>query len=88
MTLETGIDVAPSRHDRACEGRKRSISQRREDALQQVFAVRLPPPSTGYGWEIRRFGSFVLKRGTDRFDTAAEAKAAGDAELVHRSDAA
>ena len=84
MTLGTGRDLHPSRQKRAREGRSRAISQRREDALQQMFAVRLPPPSTGYGWEIRRFGSFVLERGTDRFDAAAEAKAAGDAELVHR----
>ena len=42
-----------------------------------VFAVRLPPPSTGFGWEIRRFGSFVLSRSEAEFRSSAEALAAG-----------
>jgi hypothetical protein len=72
----------PSTQKRARENRKKAFVQRRAEVLQKVFAVRLPPPSVGFGWEIRRFGSFVLSRSETEFPTSAEAKAAGEAALA------
>ena len=78
---EAGLN-SPEVQDRAGEARRKSVENRRAEALQKVFAVRLPPPSTGYGWEIRRFGSIVLSRSEAEFPTSAEAKVAGEAAMA------
>ena len=62
---------------------------KRENAVPRdtpaVFVVRVPPANKMFGWEIRRFGSLVLTRSEDRFTTAADARAAGEAALAKRS---
>ena len=60
--------------------------QKRENPIPvdtpKVFVIRVPPTNKGFGWEIRRFGSIVLSRSAEKFDTAAEAMAAGEAALA------
>ena len=75
-------DAHPLQQEPAAEARQKAFDQRREETIRKVFVVRLPPPSTGFGWEIRRFGSLVLSRSETEFATSAEAKAAGDAAMA------
>ena len=79
---EAGLN-SPEVQDRAGEARRKSVENRRAEALQKVFAIRLPPPSAGYGWEIRRFGSIVLGRSEAEFHTSAEAVEAGEIVLAN-----
>ncbi len=55
--------------------------ERRDARTPQVFAIRLPWPSNRFGWEIRRYGCFVLLESGISFGTLAEARAAGEAML-------
>ena len=59
---------------------------KRENAIPvdtpKVFVIRVPPANKEFGWEIRRFGSVVLRRGVDQFGTAEEARVAGEAVLA------
>lgn len=50
--------------------------------LPQVFAIRLPWPSNRFGWEIRRYGCFVLSKSEANFGSMAEAYAAGETVLA------
>lgn len=43
-----------------------------------VIVVRV---GNAYSWEIRRYGAVVQLRGTEHFQTAAEARVAGEAKL-------
>ena len=47
-----------------------------------IFVTRLTPQHKTFVWEIRKFGSFVLHRSSEEFDTAAEARSAGQAALT------
>ena len=49
-----------------------------EDAEIDVFAIR---SASGFTWEVRRFGGLVMAQGDDCFDTAEEARSAGQATL-------
>lgn len=46
-----------------------------------VFALRAPSAARGYVWEIRKFGGVSVVRGTDIYETAAQARNAGMAAL-------
>lgn len=72
----------PLQEEPAASASERAFNRRREEALQKVFVVRLPPPSMGFRWEIRRFGSLVLSRSETEYPTSAEAKAAGEAAMA------
>lgn len=61
--------------------RRRKAENPEIKGLPEVFAVHLPVTAKTFSWEIRRFGSLVLERGTDMFDSAAEARIAGEAAL-------
>ena len=81
--------AAPSRRyftdaARVAAGEARRLKREHPVAkgLPEVFAVHLPARGKTFGWEIRRFGSVVLEQGVDQFDTAAEARAAGEAVLA------
>ncbi len=82
------LPSAPSRHRFTAAARAAAMEARRrrqENSLPkdtpEVFAVRLPLAGMTFGWEIRRFGSVVLARGAETFETAAEARVAGEAAL-------
>ena len=71
-----------SRRERIVAARGKVEIQKRAEAARMVFAVRLPPPSKAFGWEIRRFGSFVLSRSETEYATSAAAKVAGEAAMA------
>ena len=48
----------------------------------EVFVVRIVGPTQPFGWEIRKFGSFILNRSEIGFPTQLEAKTAGEKALV------
>lgn len=47
-----------------------------------VYVVRLPEPSRGFAWEIRKFGAIVLERSREDFPTPELARADGQAALA------
>ena len=65
----------------ASECSRRSI-YRRATNNPCVFVVLLFPLYVLYGWEIRKFGRFVLTRGLGEFRMAADARAAGEQALL------
>ncbi|MGI4764334.1 MAG: hypothetical protein ACRYGP_04610 [Janthinobacterium lividum] len=60
--------------------------ERRQAMVRKVFVSRAPPPGKGFRWEIRRFGTFVLKAGDVEYDTVAAAQVAGEAVLALQPD--
>lgn len=70
----------------AREARRVRDVERRQAMVRKVFVTRAPSPGKGFRWEIRRFGTFVLKAGDIDYDTAAAAQVAGDAVLAEWSD--
>ncbi len=48
----------------------------------EVFVVRMVGPTQPFGWEIRKFGSFIVNRSEMGFPTQLEAKTAGEKALV------
>ncbi len=51
-----------------------------------MFVSRASPPSKGFRWEIRRFGTFVLKGGEGEYETATAARVAGEEALAQWTD--
>jgi hypothetical protein len=80
-----GFDDSGTR-DLAREARRVRDVERRQAMVRKVFVSRTPAPGNGFRWEIRRFGSFVLKAGDVEYDTAAAAQDAGDAVLARWQD--
>lgn len=48
----------------------------------RAFAVRLERPGHGYGWEIRRHGGLLVRKGEGAFPDMAAARSAGEAALA------
>ena len=69
----------------AREQRLKSFAERHERSRQGVFVVRLPSPSKGYAWEIRRFGNIVLSRGEAEYPTPAAAQSAGEVLMAQEA---
>ena len=61
--------------------RRQAFVERRQASARTVFVSRAPPPSKGFRWEIRRFGTFVLKGIEVDYDTAAAARIVGEEVL-------
>ncbi|WP_165359701.1 hypothetical protein [Lichenibacterium minor] len=51
-----------------------------------MFVSRASPPSKGFRWEIRRFGTFVLKGSEGEYETATAARVAGEEALAQWTD--
>lgn len=50
-----------------------------------VFVVR--HPDGRFGWEIRRYGAFVLEQGSETFDNLPLARSAGELAMSRSPDA-
>ena len=67
----------------AIEARRRLAADRPAINAPDVFIVRRDTPYHPFGWEIRRFGSIVLKRGVVGFATQWQARQAGQDVLMN-----
>ena len=47
-----------------------------------IFVVRLAGPNQPFGWEIRKFGSFLVSKSDKGFRTQSEAQTEGEKALV------
>lgn len=72
------IIALDDRATRAREARHARHQERRAASILGVFVIRAPPPAHGFRWEIRRFGTIVLRAGADAYATPAAAQAAGE----------
>lgn len=72
------IIVLDERATRAREARHARQQERRAASIMGVFVLRAPPPAHGFRWEIRRFGTIVLRAGENAYATPAAAQAAGE----------
>ena len=65
----------------SAEGRRRRLAALPAKDAPQVFVVRLAG-AMSFGWEIRKFGSFVLSRSQTGFETQLLAQTAGDKAIA------
>ena len=66
----------------SAEGRRRWTAERLSRAAPRLFVVRLGAgPALRFGWEIRKFGNFVLSKSEAGFATLLEAEIAGEKVL-------
>ena len=71
--------------------RRRATAEKPPVGAPRLFVVRLGAGSNvRFGWEIRKFGSFVLHRSETGFETHQEAEQAGQESLnnIHVNAAA
>ena len=66
----------------AIEGRRRKHETAPSRDALTVFLVRGGTGSPTFGWEIRKFGAIVVQRGEVFHDSAAAARAEGEAALA------
>ncbi len=71
----------PGTRGAASDARRQAFVERRQASARTVFVSRASPPSKGFRWEIRRFGTFVLKGSEVDYDTAAAARIVGEEVL-------
>ena len=64
----------------SAEARRHASAQRPATSAPEVFVVRLAS-SKPYGWQIRKFGSFVLSRSAAGYATELQARTAGENAL-------
>lgn len=76
----------PDTRGSASDARRKAFVERRQASIRTVFISRALPPSKGFRWEIRRFGTFVLKGSEVDYDTAAAARTAGEEALEGWTD--
>lgn len=76
-------------HMQTPEGKQAATEARRKWALEQppkgapvVFVIRLDEGEQPFGWEIRKYGSFVLSRSETGFGTQLLAQMAGETALT------
>ena len=68
--------------DASAAGRRRALTEKPPRGAPRLFIVRLGAgPTLRFGWEIRRFGSFVLSKSGEGYATQPEAKDAGQKAL-------
>ena len=65
----------------ALEARRRKREQALPRGIPEVFVVRGPAVSLGYGWEIRRFGRAVLDRSPTTYSPMPWPPSAGHSAL-------
>lgn len=72
--------LLPQARQAAIEARRR-LAAKHPTGSPQIFVVRLTG-SQPFGWEIRKFGSFVVSRSDTGFATQSLAQKAGEEALV------
>ena len=80
MTDRTHHLQTPEGRQLSAEGRQRRLAEVPAKNAPQVFVVRLA--DAHFGWEIRKFGSFVLSRSEACFRTQLLAREAGEKALI------
>ena len=78
---ETSHLLTRARIAAATESRRLHYANRPKVEAPQVFVVRLAVDNR-FGWEIRRFGNFVLSRSVETYGTAMLAETAGKTALA------
>ena len=76
----------PETRGSASDARRQAFLERRQASARTVFVSRASPPSKGFRWEIRRFGTFVLKGSEGEYETATAARVAGEEALAQWTD--
>ena len=73
--------LSPQARQAAIEARRRLAAAKSPTGSPQMFVVRFAGPQA-FGWEIRRFGGFVLSRSETGFRTLLLAQTAGEQALA------
>ena len=72
---------SPQARQAAADAKRRFAAAKSPVGSPQMFVVRFTSPQS-FGWEIRSFGSFVLRRSETGFSTQLLAQTAGEKALV------
>ena len=72
---------SPEARQAAFDTRQRLAAAKSPAGSPQMFVVRFAGPQP-FGWEIRKFGSFVLSRSETGFRTVLLAQTAGEQALA------
>ena len=73
---------SPEARQAAAEARRRQYEEQSPLGAPKVFVVRLVGPKHPFGWEIRKFCSFIVSRSEKGFATQLEAQKAGEKALA------
>ena len=73
--------LTPEGVEAASKARRRQLAERPDVKAPQVFIVRLAVDHR-FGWEIRRFGNFVLSCSIETYGSPMLAKTAGERALA------
>ena len=73
---------SPQARQAAAEKRRRRFEEQPPKGAPEIFVVRMVRPKQPFGWEIRKYGSFVVRKSDNCFATQAEAQAAGEKALA------
>ena len=74
--------ISPQARQAAAETRRRRFAEQAPRDALGIFVVRIVGPTQPFGWEIRKFGSFIVSRSDKGFATQLEAKTAGEKALI------
>ena len=73
---------SPQARQAAAETKRRLCEEKSPVGAPKVFVVRMVGPRQPFGWEIRKFCSFIVSRSDKGFTTQLEAQTAGEKALV------
>ena len=73
---------SPQARQAAAEARRRRFAEQSPLDAPKIFVVRMVGPRQPFGWEIRKFSSFVVSRSDRGFATQLEAQTAGEKALA------
>lgn len=66
----------------AAKVRRRNFEEQLPKGAPGIFVVRRVGLTQAFGWEIRRYGSFVVSRGDEGSATQVDVRAAGEKALT------